>query len=48
MLVDDLKNKVKELKGKFESIEKASDIPALEKRDEELRKQQEDPICMRT
>ena len=43
MLVDDLKNKVKELKGKFESIEKASDIPALEKRDEELRKQQEDP-----
>ncbi len=43
MLVDDLKNKVKELQSKFESIEKASDIPGLEVRDAELRKEQENP-----
>lgn len=43
MLVDDLKNKVKELQSKFESIEKASDIPGLEMRDAELRKEQENP-----
>ncbi len=43
MLVDDLKNKLKEYKSKFESIENASDIAALEARDAQLRKQQEDP-----
>ena len=43
MLAEDLKNKIKELRAKFDGIEKASDIPALEARDAELRKAQEDP-----
>ena len=43
MLAEDLKSKVKELKAKFEGIEQASDIPALEKRNAELKKAQEDP-----
>ena len=43
MLADELKSKIKELKAKFDGIEQASDIPALEKRDAELKKAQEDP-----
>ncbi len=43
MLAEDLKNKIKELKVKYDGIERASDIPSLEARDAELRKAQEDP-----
>ena len=43
MLAEDLKNKIKELRAKFDGIEKASDIPALEARNEQLKAAQSDP-----
>lgn len=43
MLADELKIKIKELRAKFDGIEQASDIPALEARNAELKKAQEDP-----
>ncbi len=43
MLSDDLKIKLKEMVAKLDGIEAAADLPALQKKYDELRKEQEDP-----
>lgn len=43
MVIDEIKNKIKEMKAKLSGIEEASDIEALKKRNEELKKEQESP-----